>query len=767
MMDIIYLIPFLVLMFPSNQKLMIPILIINGVALFIYYRFLKVCSKQICTASQDSKDFSGQSLDEVEADSEKAAAYSEKTRADLFDKSRKELRVRGRRDSDSDCQDGLSVKTGTRILLILLGIVIDALACYRFYIQWMKVIVKYGGELPEDSRIPLLFAVLSFLLGCLAFYGIYRLILLIYKREADFVSWIGCGPLSFLLSAGTLLIYGTAKIYTAIDNWMLSVVLNGIYDPADRTSMFVSPVLSWICGFLSRFLPQADTFMLTMEIVLFFSIWFWLYCALRNRVSLKAVLVFLLALWISGNMTKIFFQSFTLTSGFAVACGLYGMISAVKNHRIWMIFPSGVLIFFGFAIRLESALLPIPFGVLAFLMTFFQGGFSFKKEYAKAMIPALVLTLAAAAIPTYSYFQHNYSPEMNSARIYNDSRSNIWDFPHVSPEEADLSQTDLSLTDVKMVENKMLADTDFFTSERLTQIDGLLKREDKPVTKNRIKNALLATRYLIDERPYMQIQIGIYLAVMLYCLIGYRKGWIRFAGLVLAGTGSLLIFVYFGLVGRLIPRIVQPVFYGVWICIMTALSSSEKQRNPMLGLIALPALLWLCLSWESTYNKLPFDSNTNLLSAVTARDSAGEGEIKDQKKRLWHLYNYNEYALSTLSDHSKLPSEEFFNYNVTDADWIYGQPYFKAYLERLGVPNPMASLASGEMTYVAPEEQAELVAKFLRERYDPGFVKVSMEEYAGYPQWKFDIENRAPAGSDSGQTENEAAGSNAQQEPSA
>lgn len=738
MMDILYLIPFLVLMFPAERKLMIPWLIIAAAALIIYYRFEQFCQKQNMDAELKNKGRRKIPVSESAADRpDSDLNHSSEIRLESDDKRNAKPSQISERAPGAHLPSDLSIKPAMRGFIILISVLMDAAACFGFYSRWMNF-MNVRGELPEGSMIPWLLIVLSILIGILAGYGIYRLVLLFFKKEREFVSWIGCGPLSFILTISTWLLYGSALLYTRIDNWILSIVLNGIYDPADRTSMFVSPIISWICTFLSRFLPDADTFTLILELTLFFAIWFLLYCALKNRVSLKAVLGFLLFMWIVGSSTKIFFQNFTLTAGFAVAAGLYGMISAVRGRRIWMIIPAGILIFFGFAIRLESALVMIPFGGLAFLMDFFEGGFSFKKPYRTVMISGLVMTLICTAVSAYSYFHHNYSPEMNTARIYNDTRSNLWDFPRKPLVFADPSGTDLSVNDLKTALNMIVADTDFYTAERLEQVYEIVKEDQQPLTEKKINGILDLIGKMISERPYMQLEIAVWLIISLYVLINYKRGWIRFLGLLLCAAGTLIIFMYFGLIGRIPARLMQMTFYGGWICILTALSGSEKQRKPVFGFTLLPLLVLLSVWWEGSYSQLKVQDHPNLFAVLSARNSNPEAEIHDQKKRVWYVYDFDDYAIDELSSDDKLPSEEFFTYNVPAGEWTYGQPYFKTYLERIGMPNPMASLASGEANFVGEEKKAEVIEQYLKEHYDPGFEKVSVEEIAGRPQWKFE-----------------------------
>ena len=103
-----------------------------------------------------------------------------------------------------------------------------------------------------------------------------------------------------------------------------------------------------------------------------------------------------------------------------------------------------------------------------------------------------------------------------------------------------------------------------------------------------------------------------------------------------------------------------------------------------------------------------------LTSRCGADDSGYEETFEDDALYLWPLW-YSAIP-DYFSKQDKLPTKRVIEHNIALGDWLYGQVYFREFLQSIDAENPAVALLERPDTYLM-EGQEELFLQYMRDHY--------------------------------------------------
>ena len=251
-----------------------------------------------------------------------------------------------------------------------------------------------------------------------------------------------------------------------------------------------------------------------------------------------------------------------------------------------------------------------------------------------------------------------------------------------------------------------------------------------------ISGALIEMIRCIVTYRNWTLLIGGIIICSLYFLIRKRYSWRLILESILGILGAGIILLYFTIRGRAISH--------VWISVMLItemlhieiiareIEGDDLQKENQdfmikMGTICCIAILWIIA--RSNWNVPQF--------AVNARkNNALEFEQKCDDNALYLWGGWHKNISWTYMGIGKLPTEKFIQHNMTVGDWIYGQTYFKEYLEEIEAENPAKALLIREQTYYVSEDYEELLL-YLQEHYGKDIAAQKIGEIQSIPVWKF------------------------------
>lgn len=614
---------------------------------------------------------------------------------------------------------------------IVLSIVLAAMLSHWFYQRWTAAL--FSNELNQTGLYPgkAILILIAVFLGAAAYPGLFRLIRYIIKNRKVISEKLDCRLFSLALTVLAMVFYGSLQLYKEPDNWILSVIYAKIYDPNQTLNMYVNPVISWILDDLSVLLPKADIFTLLLITVVFLSVWFWLYWILKNGFSIYTVLSFWFLIMIVGSRTNLFIQNYTLTAAFSAASGFYGLLFVLHTQKNLSLLPASLLIFMGFCLRWNGALIAVPFFALALGVDLIQGSF---RKVTKSMAAKVLRTgLAAMLIPVLMYQGRMIGLSGTEMKEFNDNRTLINDYPHHDPtvitQEAE--KAGLSLNDLLLPNSIIYADTDFYNAERTKQIASVM-------TEGFSSNIEIFKANLNQIFNLVFLFIAcIYTFISIWLIINCRAARWWTAGIIMTGLLTAVILFYFCWKGRIPERVSLSVIYGSWICWLEALKPVQKKTVSLPPLVSGFLVLISGLVWACSYSQIGTDPKRSFADVFSANDPVKKEThySSDGIKRIWGVFDFDQIVLSLIGQENSLPPDTFFESNIPDGEWVYGQDYFESYLDRISMENPMELLADSQVRYVGDENRAKLIEIFLQEHYSADLHLVEVEPYYGFHQW--------------------------------
>lgn len=521
-----------------------------------------------------------------------------------------------------------------------------------------------------------------------------------------------------------------------VDNYFISMVANGYYGQ-DAYCLFINPVLSQILFLLASVNPAVDWFLLLSQLLSFFGLVFLAYCALRCGTPAPRAAVVLLAMVYVTAHAQLFNCNFTISSAFFAAVGwvslsLYVRSSPVQESGFRGVALGCALLFYGASImfRWECALLSVPFAIVELLPLSVRAGRMAIDEPAvmalkRSFLGMLALTALAVALSA-AMFCLKCSPAYSEADEYNDARSSIVDYPAKRWEEVSGDLPWMTENDYRLVHAWFFADTELFSTTHMEEIAQYSRANS---------NSIDSPSALVDMVLFgLAGSSGYLIAICVFGLYALRLGGgtVRAKLIISALIASGALF-YYAYVGRLPERVVLAVLFnmliatGIGYCSVGGKLIRTKCRfgaDAVLCAVVVFALVCAVPQVVSRYQ-----------SQIVGRFCDDGVEIVDPGDDpilFWDSSAYiNRYRFAGC-----MPTKEYISRNIPTGTWLYGQPYFEAFLAERGVANPAeALLERGDSFFVSRDPS--LVLGLLRERYSP-YAQVRQVGLADdVPVWKF------------------------------
>lgn len=517
----------------------------------------------------------------------------------------------------------------------------------------------------------------------------------------------------------------THKLYIDVDGYMISTVTNRIFD-LDNYCIFLHPWLCWIVGALSDLLKSADALALLEHVLFFIEFVFLFYVSFYSEKNKTTKAVYIFFLISASQIIGCWNANFTVQAAALSGGGIVLLYSGRKKSSIVLKLFGTVFIMFGAMLRIESAIFFIPFVLLDVLFEkFFSDGD--RKVLSKDLlrlwtVPVLIFSVLVAIQSVC-----NSSPKYLQSVEYSRVRAEIVDYQYKAWEEVQSILPDVTKSEYEAVCSWNLSDTENFSVEKLKSIAQHGKSEPFPMT---VKGVIDAIQWMIlffrgstTNVKFMAIVIAvIWILLMSSTLPKWRK-----IETILAIMGGALIIWYFVFIGRAPFRIWEAVFLAVITLQIIILTDSIDEPHfskyiEIAGIAVIALSLFLNLkSLDIVYPQLP----------SSGREYNDSFEYDNDI-----IYIWNKDPSTSFKEEGKLPTREYLSHNIVEGDWIYGQVYFKNFLELSGIPNPAEALVERDNVLYVSEDCRQMF-EYLKDHYYESLQVAQVGIINDFPVWKF------------------------------
>lgn len=535
-------------------------------------------------------------------------------------------------------------------------------------------------------------------------------------------------------------------LYYGIDNYLISLVTNGIYGQNNYV-VFLHPFLCYFLKFLHLLLPAADVYVLLNEILSVCGIWiisYYIYKLSDSRFKrICSYLIFGILVYFKSARC---FNNFTMTAVFFICVGMIVLFSILLDqpHNFSDICYCVIGTFYiamGFMWRQDAGIMGIPYILFIFLCLYLsQNSKGRRTLLKKSRFLIISMIIIAGLIGTNYCWQH--SEKYQESVKYNNARSTIVDYTHSWSNEL---PDDISENDIKCAEQMYLFDTDQFNRSYL-----------ETLTKYEIRDTIKIPSMDYLQMLFYSITIFFPMAsiscVIIFLLVVFSKYDLEKKIEVFLLLGSYCCYAtYFIYIGRILPRIYACIYFYIFTSVLLILYQTskgflEKQkhcRTCRKSKYLVVCILGISLSVELYLVMQNISPIQSVLCANIDNATVIEQSEKSSDLYLWNVRTFDDICMKAHMKAGKLYSEEFIQHNLPAGEWIYGTDYFKEYLHRLDILNPAQALMDREHTYfVGTEEQNIIVETYLNEHYDQRYKGIIVSNYNQNDDlkiWKYQI----------------------------
>lgn len=514
----------------------------------------------------------------------------------------------------------------------------------------------------------------------------------------------------------------TNPLYLSTDSQEVAVVVDGIYGN-NNFCQFLHPLLCVIIKPLNSLFPATDVFTTLLHLAVFFNITLLLYLGFDGLPAprqmslqdyLRIALVILAIAFISAGVV-IWNVNYNIQTAFYVFSGLLILTVAKMRgkRKIWFVFGAASVTF-GYMLRIEAALLFIPFIALEFLTELVE-----EKRLPRYLIPSILIILLLFSSRVIFYHIEPYK----SAIRYNVARTDCMDFPMKN--WWDIIDPDILQADYLAATNWGLAETEIMTAE-------LLEKAAKAGGENAFTlSAGVGPIFAEMWRELTQTNLYMF-AMLVMTLILLLRNMMLCPGLrklesILAVLGGFIILFYFTVRGRAPMRVWEPVMFATdYVLISAAVRSGTGKRIDLIFQLILCIVLWFSAGQVMAHNEWRTPMTT-LNAKVGAVDRVLTDTFDPDGVYLWPNWFLN--VPWYYRDIGKLPTREALEHHIPVGDWLYGQPYFDEFLESIGLSNPGRALVESDHVYLMPG--GGLYLTFLQAHYGEDLVLEEAGEVNG------------------------------------
>lgn len=533
------------------------------------------------------------------------------------------------------------------------------------------------------------------------------------------------------------------------DDWSISVALSGRY-PDSGLCLFVNALISQASVALNDALPFMNWFLVIERLI----------TVAAFAAFNYAVLTFLAPVWAFSLMALLemfalpgctYVGNFTFVAFVATLAGgslLLGNVVREGRHVASSVIGI-VLCACGYAIRLESFLLAMPFFGLAIIYCFFtrvrasRSAGSVKgaiAAFGKQLIPIAAMAAVCAGLAVYDAVQWS-QPEWKYWQECNHERSMIVDYPMPAYEEvsAQLTEMGISEVDYYMVTHWGTGDTEYFDLERLREIASL------SVAHSPQEIAFGFIEYPLELPNGARLPVLLLVFTIGACLWGSGAQRITVVTLLFAAYCACS---YFFGAGRLFDRVEYPIliyaatsiaFVASCPCREPALRRSMASRRFWQGVSFASVAAWLLVTIVILSRLMLAFSPVQVYESVHQQEQLSDSPLVEyvsdsEDVYVWDTFSY--IFLELAYGYVNLPPEDVLEHNISLGGWTVNAPFINARNEEAGMANIVKGLVENDHAYFisAYTDMPDYLLRYIREHYYPNAKMERLDYLVGYSQ---------------------------------
>lgn len=526
----------------------------------------------------------------------------------------------------------------------------------------------------------------------------------------------------------------TGKLYLRPDNLGIAIVINGLF--GSPMSQYQHPLFCLLINLLSRVFQSADALTLSVHLMIIAELTV-IEIILMDATTRKPprdwkipdyirIMLSILAVFFLSAGLKVWNANYTIQAASFVLSGWITLIYALREKKgtIWII-TGTVFAALGYMLRKEAGMLFIPFVGLILISEFVADKQcdNQKQRFIKYVLPCCVIIFLLFASQTiYNAIEPNATAER-----YNGARTTMVDFPI---NVWDDSFGGVSKTDYIAVSNWMLADTENINADSLEALAAVAGSYRYPFNMRGLGRAL-SDMWEILWKTDVHITVLALLGILtgLFNTLTQHGAWRKLAA-ICGPIGTFIIMLYFTFRGRALMNVWVSVLLAL-MCLEVVLLTRDDVSDKIRTAFSLVLCVCLYYSAGQAFAHAEFhEIKTVLNSRVNADESAFEATAHEDDLYIWP----NTMIFRTYGPMEKLPSQQFLEHNVSIGDWSSGQPYYTAFLEHIGHPNPIRDLVEKDNVYIM--DNSGYILNFLREHYGKDIELVAAGEVNGMTAYR-------------------------------
>lgn len=526
----------------------------------------------------------------------------------------------------------------------------------------------------------------------------------------------------------------TGNMYTYTDNVTVAVVTSGMYGD-NNFCQYLHPFLCMIIKWLNPLLPAADVFTTLIHAALLYGSGLLTYIAVRSVLQkpfskwrteefiLCALLI--LAIVYSTLGMNLFGVNYTVQTAAIILAGVLVLFYGRSRGKARFLLISGtVLICFGYLVRLEAALIFIPYIGLEIMAEFFRSEDKkthIKKDLFTIMLCMMLLLLILASKLAFNTIE----PYATDAR-YNKYRTVVEDYVMHSFSPYLMRETGIDESTYAVAKDWILVDTDRIDADTLETIANIGSQSAYRPDKTGLINILRGMRRLAFRTDLHLLVLSVLTIILtIWNFLTVKSIWLKLES-IFAFIGGFIILFYFTFMGRAPMRVWQCVLLAALsVLILVMIKDAEdtdkavREGRRKIRVTNTVFQLFLCVILYFGVGQVmavssfhPFQ--TPLTAKIGADDSGYEVTFEGDTLYIWP--SWYDAVPDYFAKQNKLPTKRVIEHNIAIGDWTYEQQYFIDFLERIGARNPAVALLERPNTYLVDGQTKELLW-YMREHY--------------------------------------------------
>ena len=524
------------------------------------------------------------------------------------------------------------------------------------------------------------------------------------------------------------------NMYTYTDNVTVAVVTNGMYGD-NNFCQYVHPVFCLIIKWLVPFFPTADIFTTLVHMALLFGTILLSYISISSvsQKPLKTwdlenyilVALMILAIVYGTLGMNLFGVNYTVQTAAIIMAGILVLFYErnKQNRKLWIV-SGTILICFGFLIRLEAALVFIPFIALEIIAGYILS--NNKKEHLKKDLITIAPCVVMIFMILASKVAFNAIEPYASDAKYNKYRTVVEDYWMDGYDSHDPALEGIDQSTYSVARDWILVDTDRINANTLEKIANAGTGTAYAKTMDGVKFAVKAmVRRVTHEDLHLLILTVLTVILTLWNLISVQSIYLKLESLFAFGGGFLILF-FFTFMGRAPMRVWQCVLLATLAILILVMIKDARYIENAVGKekriisstntffrLVLCVVLYFGVGQVMAVSSF-HSFQTPLTAKVGADDSGYAATFEGNTLYIWP--SWYDAVPKYFAEQNKLPTKRVIEHNIAIGDWTYEQQYFIDFLDRIDARNPAVALLERPNTYLVDGQTKELLW-YMREHY--------------------------------------------------